>query len=265
MFAKLLLSIINFYTGRAMTDENSISKKDDAASMQAIPDITFPEITFYESEENLPVKGKECFSPGLGDNKIPVGLLLSVLIPVSVNAANTASQYGSAIVQFPPGKGWSDLIDRKSIGEGWKMLNVSGKGKAFGAQGAIKQAGLAAPAVANIALQSAAVIVGIAYMNEISNRLDRLESSVQEIQIVMERERTSVLIGAYETLKRYSLRYEEYASSPIKLTAARSEIESIMRDLENAWAFQSGTMNSLTKKISDTKRPTKELLQGYVD
>ncbi len=83
------------------------------------------------------------------------------LIPVATAGADAAAQYGMAIVKFPEGVTWGDLCVRKS--DGWNLLSSFKDGK-FNDMAGIKQAALQPTAVANLAMQGAAVAVGAAYM-----------------------------------------------------------------------------------------------------
>ena len=73
------------------------------------------------------------------------------LIPMAAKAADAAAQWDHAIVRFPEGAGWNDLLNRKTPGwEEWKQLGVLKDGK-FQPQAAIRQAKLQPVAVANLA------------------------------------------------------------------------------------------------------------------
>lgn len=119
------------------------------------------------------------------------------LVPLGATWGQAAATRGLAVVKFPEGVTWADLCVRQS--DGWNLLSSFNKetGK-FNKMAGIKQAGLQPQAVANIALQSAAVAVGMAYMNEINDKLEGLQEGIEEIQRVMERQRDARLKAGYD-------------------------------------------------------------------
>lgn len=139
-----------------------------------------------------------------------VAAAVDALIPLAANAAQTANEFGLAVVKFPEGVGWADLCVRRS--DGWSLLSSFKDGK-FNEMAGIKQAGIQPAAAANLALQGAAVAVGMAYMNQINDKLDGLQSGIEAIQRDMERERDAELKAAYDALARLTLKYEEYGAS----------------------------------------------------
>lgn len=134
------------------------------------------------------------------------------------------------------------LLNRKTPGwEEWKQLGFLKEGK-FQPMAAIKQAKLPPTAVANLALQGAAVVVGQAYMAEISKQLDGIQSEISVMQIEMKLEREANIEASYEMLKFYLAFYSEIAADPERRQAAHAEIEDIKRDAIAAWKFQVGAM-----------------------
>ena len=54
----------------------------------------------------------------------------NLIIPLAANMANAAEQWNQAIVRFPKGCGWNDLINRKTPEwKGYKQLGILKKGK----------------------------------------------------------------------------------------------------------------------------------------
>lgn len=147
------------------------------------------------------------------------------LVPLGATWGQAAATRGLAVVKFPEGVTWADLCVRQS--DGWNLLSSFNKetGK-FNKMAGIKQAGLQPQAVANIALQSAAVAVGMAYMNEINDKLEGLQEGIEEIQRVMERQRDARLKAGYDALYRLSLNLGESpprrASSPSGSRSSRT-------------------------------------------
>lgn len=172
------------------------------------------------------------------------------LIPLAGNIAEAAAQYDHAIVKFPEGIGWNDLLNRKTPGwEQFKQCGGFGKNGKFNPQAAIRQVKVSPAAVANIVLQAAAVAVGQAYMTEISNRLNGLEESVSRIQREMKRERDSKIEASFLMLKDYIEHYAEYSEMPEKNQAVQNALEGIKRDALAAWRFQIQSLNDLGSQV----------------
>lgn len=153
--------------------------------------------------------------------RVPVGskaaIAADALIPLGANAAQGVSEAGMAMIGFPEGVGWADLCARKAPEwDGYKLLSSFGSDGKFNEMAGIKRAGLQPAAVANLALQGAAVAVGMAYMNQINEKLDGLQAGIEAIQRDMQRERDAELKAAYDALGRLTFKCEEYGASAEK-------------------------------------------------
>lgn len=174
------------------------------------------------------------------------------LIPLAANVTQAAQQYGMAVVKFPEGVGWGDLCVRRS--DGLNLLSSFGNDGKFNDMAAIKQAGLQPIAAANLALQGAAIVVGMAYMNQINNRLDRLESTVRDIQRNMELQRQAELKAAYDSLVRLTFKFNEYAANPEKRQAAQLVIERAIFEADKAWNFHIARIKDFSHEVAVAKR-----------
>lgn len=173
------------------------------------------------------------------------------LIPAGATAAQAAGELGMAVVKFPEGVGWADLCVRKS--DGWNLLSNFKDGKLNDMAG-IKQAGLQPAAAANLALQGAAVAVGMAYMNKISDELEGLRSGIDEIQRDMERERDAELSAAFDGLARLALKFEEYGASPEKRQAGQQIIERALHEADKAWDYEMTRIHDHAAHVRGEKR-----------
>ena len=179
---------------------------------------------------------------------------IDAMIPMAAKVADAAGQWNQAIVRFPEGAGWNDLLNRKTPGwEEWKQLGILKDGK-FQPQAAIKQAKLQPVAVANLALQGAAIVVGQAYMAEISKQLEGIESGIAAIQQEMRLEREAKVEARFEKLKEYLTIYGEVSTNPEKRQAVLNGIEVICLDALEAWKFQVKAMQDLGRVLAKSKR-----------
>lgn len=175
------------------------------------------------------------------------------LVPLGATWGQAAATRGLAVVKFPEGVTWADLCVRQS--DGWNLLSSFNKETdKFNKMAGIKQAGLQPQAVANIALQSAAVAVGMAYMNEINDKLEGLQEGIEEIQRVMERQRDARLKAGYDALYRLSLNLGESATTEGKFTVGLQVIEDATRAAEEAWNYQLSEIQDLTETLARKKK-----------
>lgn len=174
------------------------------------------------------------------------------LIPAGANAAQAATEYGMAVVKFPEGVSWSDLCVRHS--DGWNLLSSFGPDGGFNPMAGIKQAGLQPAAVANLALQGGALVVGQAYMTQISNQLEGIQDGIDEIQRQMGWDRDASLKAGYDKLLRLASGLEEYAASPEKYTVGLQIIEDAMTEADKALNYQISAIRKKGEDLAAKKR-----------
>lgn len=174
------------------------------------------------------------------------------LIPVGVTAAQAATEHGMAVVKFPEGVSWSDLCVRHS--DGWNLLSSFGSDGGFNPMAGIKQAGLQPAAVANLALQGGALVVGQAYMAQISSQLEGIQDGIDEIQRQMGWDRDASLKAGYDKLLRLAAGLEEYASSPEKYTVGLQIIEDAMTEADKALNYQISAIRKKGEDLAAKKR-----------
>lgn len=168
-----------------------------------------------------------------------LGGLIDELVPIAIASADAVHQYDMAVVKFPEGVGWGDLCKfKQSENEGWNLLSNFKDGK-FNDMAAIKQAGLQPTAVANLAMQGAAVAVGAAYMAQISDQLESIETGIEDIKRELQQERDASEIWHFqiESMKRLSV---EIAASKRMKESQVVEHSDQLREMEvrSAAAFQ---------------------------
>lgn len=215
--------------------ENALSRGEEDG-LAIVSNVREYDIELYEHKSF-----SEC---AIGDTAF-----LDAMIPAAGAAIDAANQFGHAIIQFPEGAKWADLINRKTPGwEGFKQLGILKDGK-FQPQAAIKQAKLQPAAIGNLALQGAAMAVGQMYMVEINKQLEEVTSGIAAMQEEMRLERESNIEACMEMLKEYSEGYLTISNDPIEHQAVRNQIEAIRREAKEAWLFQMKHLQSLEKTL----------------
>lgn len=183
------------------------------------------------------------------------------LVPVAANAAQAAQTYGMAVVKFPEGVGWADLCVRKS--DGWNLLSSFKEGK-FNEMAAIRQAGVQPVAVANLALQGAAVLVGQAYMAQINDKLEGLSDGIAEIQRSMEHSREAELESHFDALERLALMFDEHGSDQSKRTVALQVVEDATRAAQLACRYEAKELRGIVVDANRRGRLSKEDIEGLI-
>lgn len=183
------------------------------------------------------------------------------LVPVAANAAQAAQTYGLAVVKFPEGVGWADLCVRRS--DGWNLLSNFKDGK-FNEMAAIRQAGLQPVAVANLALQGAAVLVGQAYMAQINDKLEGLSDGIAEIQRSMESDREAELESHFDALERVILMFDEHGSDQSKRTVALQVVEDATRAAQRACRYEAKVMYGIGAGAAQRRKMSKGDVKGLI-
>lgn len=183
------------------------------------------------------------------------GAAIDSLIPLAANAAQAAHEYNMAVIKFPEGVGWAELCNRqRGVDDGWKLLANIKDGK-FNDMAAIRRAGISPIGVANLALQMAAVAVGMSYMNEINKQLSALQTGVAEVLDQMQRERDATLKSALNTLQILATRQDEFLATPEKCALALQMAEDARHDADEAWNYQIMEIRELEGWLRSNKKP----------
>lgn len=187
---------------------------------------------------------------------------LDAIIPAIGAAVDAGAQYGQAIVRFPKGASWADLLNRKTPGlEDFKTLSIL-KDNKFQPQAAIKKAKLQPAAVGNLALQGAAMVVGQMYMVEINKQLEDVTEGIAAIQEEMRLERESKIEACMELLKEYTENYMTISDDPVEHQAVRNQIEAIRKEAREAWLFQVKQLQSMDRSLRKSGKLKDEELKS---
>lgn len=178
------------------------------------------------------------------------------LIPLVANAGQAAQEYGMDIVKFPEGVGWADLCVRKS--DGWNLLSSFGEDGKFNAMAGIKQAGLTPVGAANLALRAGAVVVGMAYMNQVNKQLSALRESVGEVLKEMAFERDAALKTALDDLHMLAERQREFLSTPEKRAQALQIADRARHDANKAWNYQIAAIRDWGGRLATDRKAAGE-------
>lgn len=251
-----MMGFLDFFKSRDHEPEAAEPKEIIKADEAVLATVPQNEIEAYKAKARRSSRKKTASN---------LGGLVDELVPIAVAGVDAVHQYDMAVVKFPEGVGWADLCKFKAgENEGWNLLSNFKDGK-FNDLAAIKQAGLQPTAVANLAMQGAAVAVGAAYMAQISDQLEGIENGIEDIKRELQQERDAKLLSSFSMLQRYAQRFDEYSSNPKKKQAALVGIEQSLRDASEIWHFQIESMKHLHLEIASSKRMKESQVIEYSD
>lgn len=172
-------------------------------------------------------------------------------LPGMAAIADAVNQSQYALIRFPEGKTFNDLIPRKTSGwEGYKTLGTYAEdGGVGGPQAAVKQAGIPTVAVANLTLQGAAFALGLAYMSRIDSKLSDIREGIDSVLTYMEEDHLSRLKGHAITLAEYGECYRECLLDEAERTAILADTRRICDDLNGCWQKELSNIQKLEGKM----------------
>ena len=189
--------------------------------------------------------------------------MLSDSIPEAVAVADAVAQYGHAIVRFPEGKGFADLMDRKGDDfAGWKHFAVRAEnGGVGGGNAAIRQVALSPTAVANMALQGAAIVVGHAYMARIDSELKGIRKDIDAVMQRLDDTYIGELEGWAETLTEYHDELKTISRDSVSRQAALNDIRHIIGSLRGRFNTEMKRIKRMIDEVSDLAGADEEIVR----
>lgn len=113
--------------------------------------------------------------------------------------------------------------------------------------------------IAGAGLAAAAMVVGQAYMTEISDSLHCIDEKLDKVVSMIADEQKAKLMNALDIAKTYSRLYDDYQQKPDALRAARNEIERCYNDVGAVVDWTTLQLGALEGKARDAKASQKEL------
>lgn len=180
------------------------------------------------------------------------------------NVLEMIPQKGLFKVEVPEGFTLQDLVQVKGENGAFRGVVKGSNGKIAG-QAKLTQAGGISPTqIAGAGLAAAAMVVGQAYMTEISDSLHGIDEKLSKVVSMIADEQKARLMNALDIAKTYSRLYDDYRQKPDALRAARNEIERCYNDVGAVVDWTTLQLGALEGKARDAKASQKEL-QPIVD
>lgn len=134
-------------------------------------------------------------------------------------------------VEVPEGYSLKDLVASKKDPEAVRALVRDPKGRLSG-DVSLKATGVSPAQIASIGLAAAAMVVGQAYMTEISDSLQRIDTKLESIASMIAGDQKAKVKNALDIARTYAALHDDYLQKPAEARqAARNEIEGRYNDV----------------------------------
>ena len=161
-------------------------------------------------------------------------------------------------VEVPDGYTLQDLIKSSKDDGSLRAFVIDANGKLNG-DVSLRLNGISPAQVASVGLSAAAMVVGQAYMTEISDTLHSIDSKLDSVMAMIAGEQKAKVKNAIDIAKTYMQLFEDYQGKPSEaLQAARIEIESRYNDIGEV-------IDWITEQLADIERRAKEIKPAEKD
>lgn len=162
-------------------------------------------------------------------------------------------------VEVPEGFTMQDLAKAKGD-EGAYRAVVKGVDNKIAGQAKLREVGKVNPTqIAGVGLAAAAMVVGQAYMTEISDSLHSIDEKLDSVVSMIENEQKSKLTNALDVARSYIQLYEHNSKAPEAFQAARNEIERNYNEVGAVVDWVTLQLGEIDKRAREAKASKKDL------
>ena len=162
-------------------------------------------------------------------------------------------------VEVPEGYSLKDLVASKKDSEAVRALVRDPKGRLSG-DVSLKAAGVSPAQIASVGLAAAAMVVGQAYMTEISESLQRIDAKLEAIASMIAGNQRAKVKNALDIAKTYAALHDDYLQKPAEARqAARNEIEGRYNDVGQVIDWITEQLAGIEDKARDAAEREKDL------
>lgn len=185
---------------------------------------------------------------------------VDAVLDMASNVLDAAERTNLYKVEVPDGYKLRDLIDSSRNDGTVRALVRDANGKLNG-DVSLRLNGVSLAQVASVGLSAAAMAVGQAYMTEISNSLQSIDSKLDNVIAMIAGEQRAKVKNAIDIAKIYMALYEDYQGKPSEaMQAARIEIESRYNDIGEVIDWITEQLANTEKLAKETKPAEKEII-----
>ena len=162
-------------------------------------------------------------------------------------------------VEVPKGYSLKDLVASKNDLGAVRALVRDPKGHLNGAV-SLKTAGVSPRQIAEVSLAAAAMIVGQAYMTEISDSLECIDAKLESIASMIADDQKAKVKNALDIARTYATLHDDYLQKPAAARqAARNEIEGRYNDVGQTIDWITEQLARVENKVRDAAERKKDL------
>ena len=162
-------------------------------------------------------------------------------------------------VELPEGYSLKDLVASKKNPEAVRALIRDPKGRLSG-DVSLKAAGVSPAQIASVGLAAAAMVVGQAYMTEISDSLQRIDTKLESIASMIAGDQKAKVKNALDIARTYTALHDDYLQKPAEARqAARNEIEGRYNDVGQVIDWISEQLTSIEDEARSAAGREKDL------
>lgn len=213
------------------------------------------ELVSVEDLESMNVIAK------VGDKTSEINFLAKAdsALQIISDVLETIPEKGLFKVEVPEGFTLQDLAPVKGE-EGTFRGIVRNSEKKIAGQAKLTETGRINPTqIAGVGLAAAAIVVGQAYMTEISDSLHDINEKLDRVASMIADEQRAKLMNALDIAKTYSKLYDDYRQKPDAMRAARNEIERCYNDVGAVIDWITLQLSPLDERARKAKASKKEL------
>ena len=184
---------------------------------------------------------------------------VDAVLGMASNVLDAAGRTNLYKVEVPDGYTLQNLIDSKRKDGSVRALVKDANGKLNG-DVSLRLNGISPAQVASVSLSAAAMVVGQAYMAEISDSLNNIDAKLDSVIAMIAGEQKAKVKNAIDIAKTYIKLFEDYQEKPSEaLQAARIEIESRYNDIGEVIDWITEQLSDIEKQAREAKSTEKEI------
>lgn len=165
------------------------------------------------------------------ENRVGIGERADAVFGLASNVIDLVEGKQLYKVEVPEGYSLKDLVASKKDPEAVRALVRDPKGRLSG-DVSLKAAGISPAQIASVGLAAAAMVVGQAYMTEISDSLQRIDAKLESIATMIAADQKAKVKNALDIARTYTALHDDYLQKPAEARqAARNEIEGRYNDV----------------------------------
>ncbi|EPD30954.1 hypothetical protein [Gleimia europaea] len=193
------------------------------------------------------------------ENHAGIGGRADAVLGLASNVINLVERKQLYKVEVPEGYSLKDLVASKKDPEAVRALVRNPKGRLSG-DVSLKATGVSPVQITSVGLAAAAMVVGQAYMTEISDSLQRIDAKLESIASMIAGDQRAKVKNALDIARTYAALHGDYLQKPAEAhQAARNEIEGRYNDVGQVIDWITEQLAGIEDKVRGATKREKHL------